>query len=97
MGISQKARSLHCRLQAGLNFEELDGEEVIFLKDVPFEWENIVARWVLALPSDLTTKGMPTCILRQHSTKGIALTDEGWSNYISWMTSVLQDAQFRQE
>ncbi|WP_304932630.1 hypothetical protein [Herminiimonas sp.] len=95
--MEQKIRSLHCRMQAGLNFQNLDGEDVVFLKDVPFEWEDIIARWILALPSDQTSMGMPDCILRQHPTKGIALTDEGWTNYISWMTKVLDDVLAKQE
>lgn len=96
MGIDQKARSLHCRLQAGLHFQELDGEDVVFLKDVPYELEDIIARWILALPPELTTEGAPDCILRQHATKGIALTEEGWSNYISWMLNVLVQAQAKE-
>lgn len=93
MGIDQKVRSLHCRFQAGLKFQELDGEDVIFLKDVPYELEDIIARWIIALPPESTTKGIPSCILREHEKKGLALTEEGWGNYVTWMVDTLIKAQ----
>jgi hypothetical protein len=93
MGLDQKIRSLHCGIQAGLNFQDFNGKPVIFLRDVPYEWENIIATWIRSLPTEQITEGMPDCILRSHPEKGLALTEEGWSNYVSWMTGVLKAAQ----
>ena len=53
MGISQKIRSLHCGFQQGLGFEVLAGENVILIKNVPFELEDIIAKWIAALPDEL--------------------------------------------
>lgn len=93
MGIEQKIRSLHCGMQAGLNFHDLNGEAVIFLRDVPFEWENIIATWITSRRAEQITEGVPDCILRRHPEKGLALTAEGWSGYVSWMTEALTAAQ----
>ncbi|MNK11150.1 hypothetical protein D3C87_291860 [compost metagenome] len=93
MGLDQKMRSLHCGMQAGLNFQVINNEQVLLLGDAPFEWENIIATWISSLPADQVTQGMPDCILRRHPEKGLALTEEGWSNYVSWMTGVLIAAQ----
>lgn len=97
MGLEQKMRSLHCGMQAGLNFQTLNGDAIICLRDVPYEWENIIATWICSLPADQVTEGMPDCILRSHPEKGLALTEEGWSGYVSWMTRVLTDAQEKLE
>lgn len=93
MGLNQKIRSLHCGMAAGLNFQELDGEQVVFMSDVPFEWEDIIARWLLALPKELTNEESPDSILRRDSRKGSALTEHGWSGFISWVTQALNEAQ----
>lgn len=93
MGLDQKIRSLHCGMQAGLNFRDLQGETVIFLRDVPYEWESIITTWISSLPEGQTAEGIPGCILRRDPKKGMALTEEGWSNFVSWMTQVLITAQ----
>jgi hypothetical protein len=97
MGLDQKIRSLHCGMQAGLNFQEIDNEQVVLLRDVPFEWENIIATWIGSLPASQVTDGMPDCILRSHPQKGLALTADGWSSYVSWMIEVLTNAQQKHE
>jgi hypothetical protein len=63
---------------------------------VPFELEDIIAKWIFALPSNQIKDGSPDGILRRHPEKGIALTEEGWSEYVSWMTSTLIAAQAKQ-
>lgn len=97
MGLDQKSRSLHCGMQAGLSFQEIDGERVIFLRDVPFEWENIIENWINALPSNQSSEESSGCILRYYTEGGPALTEDGWSEYISWMSQVLRAAQESKE
>lgn len=84
--ISQKIRSLHCGMQAGLGFTSLDGREVLLLRDVPFELEQIVARWLSALPPDVQA---------EYVYKSCALTQAGWSAFVAWMEETLQQAQRR--
>lgn len=50
MGIGQKVRSLHCGFQQGLGFEVIAEDNVILLKNVPFELENVIAKWIAVLP-----------------------------------------------
>lgn len=84
MALGQKNRSLHCGLQAGLNIKILDGYEVILLCDVPFELEDIIAKWLAALQEDRR---------REYIYKGRALTIDGWSAFVLWMIHTLQAAQ----
>jgi hypothetical protein len=64
-------RSLHCGMQAGLHFQMIGNEQVLVLRDVPFEWENIIATWIGSLPTAQVTEGMLDCILRSHPVKGL--------------------------
>ena len=84
MALEQKTRSLHCGLQAGLNIKTLDGREVILFRDVPFELEDIIAKWIMALPEDQQ---------REYVHKNRALTTDGWSAFVSWMIHTLKAAQ----
>ena len=92
MGISQKIRSLHCGFQQGLGFEVLAGENVILIKNVPFELEDIIAKWIAALPDELMSG--PATLIRLYPNEGLALTESGWSAFISWMTEALNNAQY---
>jgi len=92
MGISQKIRSLHCGFQQGLGFEVIAGENVILVKNVPFELEDIIAKWIVALPAELMNG--PAALVKVYSTDGLALTESGWSAFVSWMTEALNNAQY---
>ena len=84
MALEQKIRSLHCGLQAGLNIKTLDGREVILFRDVPFELEDIIAKWIMALPEEQQ---------RDYVYGNRALTIDGWSAFVSWMVHTLKAAQ----
>lgn len=84
MALEQKIRSLHCGLQAGLNIKTLDGREVILFRDMPFELEEIIARWIIALPEEQQ---------REYIHSNCALTTDGWSAFVSWMIHTLKTAQ----
>jgi hypothetical protein len=92
MGISQKIRSLHCGFQQGLGFEVIGEENVILLKNVPFELENVIAKWIAVLPPELMDG--PAALVRLYPIEGLALTETGWSAFVSWMTETLNSAQY---
>ena len=84
MGMDQKIRSLHCGLPAGLHFTTIDGRNILQFRHLPFEFEDIVLRWIMAQPADLRAE----YVFRQ-----TALTQEGWSAFVSWMMQTLHQAQ----
>lgn len=93
MGLDQKNRSLHCGLQKGLEFEIIEGENVLLLKHVPYELEDIIARWIGALSVEYTQE--PTAFIKLYfSGTEIGLTQLGWSAFICWMTNTLVEEQF---
>ncbi|MES2027374.1 MAG: hypothetical protein V4448_17645 [Pseudomonadota bacterium] len=95
MGISQKIRSLHCGLQQGLGFEVIADESVVLIKNVPFELEDIIAKWIVALPPELMDGR--AAFVRLYPAEGLALTESGWSAFVSWMTETLNSAQSEAE
>lgn len=95
--ISEKARSLYCRVPAGMNFIPLGDEDVLPIGSVPFELEQITMRWLHSLPDECISHNSPTGILRLHPEKGLSLTETGWEQFLSWMLSVLQKEQNLQE
>lgn len=88
MGLGQKIRSLHCGVQAGLNFKDLNGEPVMFIHETPYELEDIICRWIF-----MQTQEHQVSMLRSDALHRPALTQSGWSDFVTWMTSTLQAAQ----
>lgn len=82
--MSEKIRSLRCGMPAGLRVQEIDGKEYIRLSDVPFELEDIVCRWLMAVPEE----HLPQILFN-----GSNLTLAGWSAFLSWMTAALNAEQ----
>lgn len=93
MAIEQKIRSLHCGMLAGLSFKDLNGERVLYLHEAPYELENTICRWIFALPEELRSNGTPYSVLRMNDQNQIALTETGWSGFVSWMINELEEAQ----
>lgn len=89
MALEQKIRSLHAGLPGGLQFEELGGLMILPLTRVPFELEDILARWLMALPYQLQSEFT-------HRTDEIiqGLTCTGWSAFVNWMLESLHEAQW---
>lgn len=88
MAIEQKIRSLHCGLQAGLNFEDILGKDgnivkVLNFSHIPYELQSIVERWLYAIPDDLRVE-----LIYEEK-----LTEIGWSAFVSWMISTLDEVQ----
>lgn len=86
--LSQKIRSLHCGVQAGLNLKNLNGERVMFIHETPYELEDIICRWIL-----MQTVEDRVSMLRSDTLHRPALTELGWSDFVTWMTSTLRAAQ----
>lgn len=94
MTIDQKMRSLYCGLQAGLNFREIDGPDgesvtVMRLRDVPFEMEEIVAKWICAMPSDM--------LVGLVNLDDETFSETGWIAFVSWMLQMLHEAQCKDD
>lgn len=83
MGVSQKARSLHSGLQAGLGFTSLGGREVLLFSHVPFELEDALSRWLVGQSPDRKE-------MYVYQSEGLTL--EGWSAFVGWMEETLRQA-----
>jgi hypothetical protein len=88
MALEQKIRSLHCGLPGGLQFEERDGLMILPQRRVPFELEEIVAQWIMALPQELQSEFLYCTDETIHG-----LTCIGWSAFVKWMLECLREAQ----
>ena len=55
MAIEQKIRSLHCGIPAGIRFRDIGGVSLLPLEAVPYELEDIIAKWIVALPEEFRT------------------------------------------
>lgn len=88
MMLSEKIRSLHCGMQAGLNLKDLNGEPVIFIHETPYELEDIICRWI-----SMQTQENQVSMLRSDALHRPALTESGWCDFVTWMTSTLRVAQ----
>ena len=88
MAISQKWRSLYCGFQAGLGLQVVDGKTVVLLTDVPLELEDIIYKWLMALPSETRMT-----MLHYDNDGKPALTSDGWDAFVTWMLQTLTAAQ----
>lgn len=88
MAIEQKVRSLHAGLSYRIQFQDIDGRIILPLKSVPFELEEIVAAWMMALPERFHADAF-------YFENGAlyALTQLGWDAFVSWMTGRLDAAR----
>jgi hypothetical protein len=93
MGLGQQRHSLYCGLRAGLCFEVLNGEDVLYISDVPFELERIVGNWIFSLPEDLLEPTSPNSIFREDPIRGRAITRAVCEDFITWLLEVLKNAQ----
>jgi len=89
MAIEQKIRSLHCGIPAGVRFRDIGGVSLLPLEAVPYELEDIIAKWIIALPEEFRAD-----VLHFVDGAPIALTHEGWEAFVSWMLFSLNRAQW---
>lgn len=90
MALSQKIRLLSMALPGGLAFSKVNGRQVMYLCHVPYELEKIVYDWIAALPVRYQTDDFADSILVS-GPKGLALTEQGWQEFVSWMTTILRE------
>jgi len=88
MSLQQKMRLLSSWLPAGLPHFDAEFGTYLHLQDVPYELENILARWLLLHP-ELTDRDLSSCVLIEGA-KGLAISQEGWENFVSWLVETLR-------
>lgn len=89
MSIQQKMRLLANWLPAGLPHFPQGSKTYLHLKDVPYELESIIARW-LALNPNLTEHDSQGCVLMDHP-DGLAISQDGWEEFVYWFVETLKD------
>ncbi|WP_444632760.1 hypothetical protein [Cupriavidus oxalaticus] len=89
MSLQQKMRLLSAWLPAGLPYVETEVGSYLYLHDVPYELESILARWLLLRPELTDRDDLSTCVLVEGG-KGLAITREGWESFLSWLVETLR-------
>lgn len=89
MSIQQKLRLLAAWLPAGIPCFIHGATTYLYLKDVPYEFEDILGRWLLLHP-ELTESDSSECALIDH-TEGLAINQEGWEQFVFWIMTVARD------
>lgn len=90
MALSQKIRLLSMALPGGLEFSEVNGVKVMYLCHAPYELEDIIYAWITQLPARYRTYDLADSITFS-GPEGLALTVQGWEEFVSWMTTVLRE------
>ncbi len=88
MSLQQKMRLLSSWLPAGLPHFSDENGSYLYLQDVPYELENILARWLLLHP-ELTDSESPACVLVEGA-KDVAINQEGWEAFVFWLVETLR-------
>ncbi|SOY40330.1 conserved hypothetical protein [Cupriavidus phytorum] len=95
MSIQQKMRLLANWLPAGLPHFTHGTTTYLHLKDVPYELESIIARWLILNPN-FTEHDSQECVLMDHP-DGLAISQEGWQEFVSWILKTLTDRLYAME
>ncbi|VVE14686.1 hypothetical protein PPN31114_02835 [Pandoraea pneumonica] len=94
MAIDQKMRLLGNFMPMGFHTFERNGQCYIPLTCIPYEWSEILPRWLLLQPGRLEHDS-PDCDLMEiepgDSSAGMALTENAWGDFICWMSSVARE------
>jgi len=89
MAINQKLRLLSGWLPLGLPYFSHGNTTYLHLKDVPYELESLIARWLMLHP-ELTEHDSADCVLME-GPKGIAIGQAGWETFVSWIVDTLRE------
>jgi len=89
MSIQEKGRLLQAWLLAGLPYFDHAGRQYLHLRDVPFEFESAILRW-LDLHPELVEHDSPDCVIDE-GPKGLAISDCGWSLFLVWAKETLDE------
>ncbi|WP_150723490.1 hypothetical protein [Pandoraea capi] len=94
MAIDQKMRLLGNFMPMGFHTFERNGRRYIPLTRIPYEWSDILPRWLL-LQTDRVEYDSPDCDLVEtepgNKAAGMALTESAWGDFIGWMTDIARE------
>lgn len=81
-------------MPTGFHTIERDGRRYIALTRIPYEWSEVLPRWLLLQPSRVEHDS-PDCDLVEiepgNVDSGMALTERAWGDFISWITGVARE------
>lgn len=89
MGLHDKTRLLELGMPAGMPFFECDNRSYIHLRDVPYELEQALLRW-LELNPCLVDQCSPDCELIE-GPKGLAISQHGWGQFLAFVREAVND------
>ncbi|WP_270956533.1 hypothetical protein [Burkholderia pseudomallei] len=84
--MDQQDRSLYAGRRYQPRTRQLDGVEVVYVTDLPFELEAVAVRWLWLVAS-------PN--VRREGPRGPAMTLDGYEEMVSWMVDLLREAADR--
>ncbi|MGF6367934.1 hypothetical protein OKW40_000684 [Paraburkholderia sp. RAU6.4a] len=91
MAFQDKLRALMFGIPAGVPSQNLGGETVLLLKDVPLELESALRGWLWSQPA-LVREDSPSYALRFDPADRMAIPWDVWEHYLSWVQDTLADA-----
>ncbi|VVD79858.1 hypothetical protein PIN31115_01056 [Pandoraea iniqua] len=94
MAIDQKMRLLGSFMPMGFHTFERNGRRYIPLTRIPYEWSEILPRWLLLQPGRIEHDSLDCDLVEikpGDSGAGMALRESAWSDFISWMSSVARE------
>lgn len=95
MAIGEKLRLLSNFMPIGFRTIEVDGRSYAPIGTLPYELEELFVRWISLRP-ELIEKDSPDCAFIEWE-KGMAVSAEGWGEFVSWTTTVLKAEMERLE
>ncbi|VVE12924.1 hypothetical protein PAN31108_02721 [Pandoraea anhela] len=94
MAISEKVRLLSQFMPAGFRTFERNGRSYIALDKVPYEWSEIIPRWLMVQPARVEHDS-PDCDLIEiepgNQAAGMAMTATAWADFVHWIGHVAKD------
>ncbi|UVA79991.1 hypothetical protein [Pandoraea commovens] len=94
MTIDQKMRLLGSFMPMGFHTIERNGRRYIALTRIPYEWSEILPRWLMLQPGRIEHDS-PDCELVEiepgNKDAGMALTENAWGDFVYWMTDVARE------
>lgn len=88
MSLQQKLRLLSHWIPAGLPSFEQGKRTYLHLRDVPYEFESPLIRWLEFHP-ELLEQSSEDCVLIE-GPKGLAIDEHGWSEFVRWIVLTME-------
>lgn len=94
MAISEKIRLLSHFMPAGFHTFERNGRTYIALDKLPYEWSEIIPRWLMVQPARVEHDS-PDCDLIEiepgNDASGMAMTASAWEDFVCWISHAAKD------